>query len=275
MTSVTPLRLSVVLTTSAFLAGCGGGDPPTPRAGQQAATHAPASATVRVTGAMREVMHRGELFGKVALDSLTAPGTYGIGPLAYLRGEVVVWDGQPYVGRVDATPGDVRRAGMAVTLEDTARAPFLVYAQVPDWREVPLPDTVGDLAALEAYLTAYIHGRSAGLSPKPLPTAFRLAGAFAEATVHLQNLPIGSTVSSPHEAHAGKQKYYLDNIEADVIGFYSTEHHGVYTHHDTNQHLHLISSDRTILGHVDTLRFERRAVRLYLPHSADEATLLQ
>ena len=49
------------------------------------------------TGAMRNTMFKGQLAGLVQLDSLASPGTYGIGPLEYLRGELLLWDGHAYV----------------------------------------------------------------------------------------------------------------------------------------------------------------------------------
>lgn len=220
---------------------------------------------------MRDVMRGGELFGKVALDTLTAPGTYGLGPLAYLRGEVVLWDGVPYVGRVD--PAD--DSAMLVAVEDTATAPFLVYAHVAAWREVSLPPSVRDLPALERFLRQLLVGGGDSLSQNMAPAAFRLGGTFAEATVHLQNLPPGSTVSSPAEAHRGQRRYTYTNLEADVIGFFSTEHHGVFTHHGTDQHLHLLAGDRGALGHVDALTLEAGAVQLWLPGAMANITPLR
>ena len=53
-------------------------------------------------------------------------------------------------------------------------------------------------------------------------------------------------------------------VEADLLGFFSMKHKAVFTHHDTNIHLHLIDKERNWMGHVDGLRFDPRAIRLFV-----------
>jgi acetolactate decarboxylase len=49
------------------------------------------------------------------------------------------------------------------------------------------------------------------------------------------------------------------------LGFYSQQHQTIFTHHDTNLHLHLISADRLTMGHLETITFEPKKVQLFLP----------
>jgi acetolactate decarboxylase len=49
----------------------------------------------------------------------------------------------------------------------------------------------------------------------------------------------------------------------EVVGFFSTEHKGIFTHHDSFLHMHLISSDEKEMGHLDELEIE--SMKLYLP----------
>jgi acetolactate decarboxylase len=56
----------------------------------------------------------------------------------------------------------------------------------------------------------------------------------------------------------------LQQAEVDMIGFFSTRHKGVFTHHDSNVHMHLITSDKKTMGHLDEVVFNTEAVQLYV-----------
>lgn len=218
----------------------------------QPPSSSPATTSVRVAGAMKNVMWKGELDGVIQLDTLATPGQYGLGPLAGLRGEILLLDGAPYVSRV------VTDSTMSVTLDSTAQAPFFVYGTATEWTSHALPDTVLSIASLEAWLD--------GLSANaPRPFVFKLVGVIDSADIHIQNLPLGTAVSSPKEAHQGQTSYHLTDREVEIVGFFSTAHHGVFTHHDSNVHLHLITRDRQQMGHLDAVTLRPSAMQLYLP----------
>jgi acetolactate decarboxylase len=94
---------------------------------------------------------------------------------------------------------------------------------------------------------------------------FKFVGTVEQATIHIVNLPKGSIVSSPDEAHAGQVNYELENEPAEIIGFFSTMHKAIFTHHNTFLHMHLITSDRKKMGHLDQLRLKKGTMKLYLP----------
>ena len=53
--------------------------------------------TVQVIGAMRNVMWKGELHGTIALDTIqNKEHLYGLGPVEYLAGELLIIDGKSY-----------------------------------------------------------------------------------------------------------------------------------------------------------------------------------
>ncbi len=50
---------------------------------------------------MRNVMLKGELAGKIQLDTISnQTGLYGIGPMEFLRGEILLLNGKSYVSKV-------------------------------------------------------------------------------------------------------------------------------------------------------------------------------
>ena len=121
-----------------------------------------------------------------------------------------------------------------------------------------MPDSIGTIQQLEQYLDQL-------RKSSPRPFMFKLGGIVEEATIHIVNLPKGSKVSSPAEVHEGMTHYHLTNEQSDIIGFFSTEHKTIFTHHDTYLHMHLISTDRQKMGNLDDLLFKKGTMTLYLP----------
>lgn len=203
---------------------------------------------------MRHVMWKGELAGLIRLDTISpSDHLYGIGPMEGLRGEILLFDGIAYVSHV------IDESRMRVDMNAGVSAPFFAHARIPCWQEMALPDSIRDLSGLEKFLDKLRENDHR-------PTLFRLKGHFREADIHVVNLPEGTIVRSPDDAHRGLRRYGLSaGMKADVLGFHSRRHKSIFTHHDTNIHLHLIDDFRQWMGHVDNLRFDAGRVIMLLP----------
>jgi acetolactate decarboxylase len=209
---------------------------------------------VYVVGAMKNVMWKGELQGKILIDTITdKKGLYGLGPIEYISGEILINNGKTFTSKV------AEDGSMLVEEVSTIKAPFFVYGNVTGWTEVELPDSVTTLGALEEYILA--------IKQTNQPFIFRLDGLIDSAVIHVVNLPKGSKVSSPKDAHQGRRYYNLGSVEAEIIGFYSTDHQGVFTHHDANSHMHVITKDGTKMGHLDELSITPNRIRLFISES--------
>lgn len=211
------------------------------------------SGDVKIVGEMKNVMWKGQLSGSLNLDTLTnKTHLYGLGPVEYLRGEILIVDGKSYKSTVVS--------GKTMKVEETydLKAPFFGYAVISKWTEHELPDSVQSIPQLETYLVQTTKNA-------PRPFMFKLTGTVEQATIHVVNLPEGSKVSSPDEAHEGQKNYDLKNEQSEIIGFFSTEHKAIFTHHDTFLHMHLITKDRLKMGHLDKVVFKKGTVKLYLP----------
>lgn len=233
----------VYVAMGIMVIGCSSKEPPGPNQ---------SGSTVQICGAMKNVMWKGELFGTIELDTISRKlHLYGVGPVEYLTGELLFFDGTLYESKV------VNDTVMKVTEIERSKAPFFVYANVKEWREKPLPDSIRTIPQLDVYLNQITKNEQR-------PFAFKLSGVVEMATIHVVNLPHGAKVSSPRDAHQGQTDYYLRNAPSDIIGFFSTEHQAVFTHHDTYVHMHLITADRAQMGHLDNVKFKNGAMRLYL-----------
>lgn len=207
--------------------------------------------TVKHVGAMKNVMKKGELQGTIALDTLDKNHLYAIGPLEYLQGEITVFDGISYISNVETD------TSMMVSETLLVKAPFLVYTNIKKWEEIKIPNSINDLKSLE-----WFWNNLENKSDEPF--AFKIEAQIKEANIHIVNLPKGVKVSSPEEAHQGQVNYILKDKAVDLIGFYSTKHHAVFTHHDTNMHIHLITKDRKLMGHLESLVFKSGTIKAFL-----------
>jgi len=207
---------------------------------------------VHITGEMRNVMWKGKLEGNIYLDTISNKSNIvGLGPLEYLGGEIIVIDGKSYKSIV------ISDSSMEVVETFNIKAPFFAHANISNWSEELLDVDIQTIQQLESFLDNKLSGSSQ-------PFMFKLAGFVKEATIHVVNLPVGAKVSSPNDAHKGQVKYQMEYQEAEIVGFFSKEHKGIFTHHDTYLHLHLMTKDKQMMGHLDELSIEKGKMRLFL-----------
>ncbi|MBO3117187.1 acetolactate decarboxylase [Winogradskyella sp. DF17] len=205
---------------------------------------------VYVVGAMKDAMWKGELYPKVLLDTIdNKEGLYGIGPKSYMRGELMIINGKTYQSIIDD------KNNLRVEEQYGLSAPFFVYANASVWDTLVLPKTVKTIKSIEHFIATKHHDS--------FPIVFKLLGKIAKAEIHVQNLPEGTNVSSPKEAHVGQRQFLIENQEVVVIGFYSKTHQGIFTHHDAYSHMHLITKDTKYMGHLDDITIDQ--MNLLLP----------
>jgi len=209
-------------------------------------------------GAQRDTIMNGKLGAAIDLNSLTGMAhLYGLGPLAELRGEVTIADSRPALARV------MPDGSLQVTESFAAGAPFFVWASVPRWQQVPIPAAVSSFAELEQFVPQA--AAAAGLdAARPLP--FLVNGREDMIEFHVLNR-IGNP---PHNMEAHKKiqvTFELEQVEAIIVGFHSTDHRGIFTPGDSNIHIHFQTPDNRQSGHIQKLLLGSGAV-LSLPLAA-------
>ncbi len=195
--------------------------------------------------------------GDMTIAELLRSGDQGLGTLDHLDGELVVVDGQAWQAAADGT---VRR------VDGTERTPFAVVVAFDPDTLTTLPGPL-DHASLIAWLEAH---RPAG----PGCDALRIDGVFDR--VHARSVPRQDPPYRPLDAVASEQvEFTYTGVEGTIVGFRFPQ--VAQEVEVVGHHLHFLSADRTMGGHVlacdvrhGTVAIERvDELRLELPPGID------
>jgi hypothetical protein len=221
-----------------------------------AACSAPAwDGQVQVHGSLREV-HAGSTEGRVALASIRSPHAVGIGVLADMAGEVLVYGGEVWTARVGDGRVQVERGA-----RPAERAAFLALADVPEWRAFsPLGElTLETLEQALASLLAQTETESREVVP------FALEGELASLDAHVV------AGACPASGVAGPEpvRRHWERVSARLVGFFSERPPGELTHAGTRTHVHvLVAGAEPFVGHVDAVKISART-RIFVPGKMD------
>ncbi len=210
---------------------------------------------VRVIGQMRRMFMAHDIGPNVELRSIVhEPHIYALGPLAGLKGEITVVDG-------DVLVSTAKEGYPAVASDTAAKSVFLVYASVPAWRSVTIPTNVISESDLASFL-----GRTRPTSSR---TALLVRGTAVRARYHIQNFQAPAQQLT-HEAHDQAKVFFdLTNAPVQLVGFFSNREDdgGSFVHPGETLHVHLVSDDRKSMGHLESISLAPNA-KLFLPQSA-------
>ena len=132
-------------------------------------------ADVNIASAMRNVMWKGELEGKINLDTISnKKGLYGLGPVSFLQGELLINNGKSYVSKVTSD------STMIVEKTFDVSAPFFVYATVDEWEQIELPSNIKIIKEVENFIDNKTRERK-----RPFP--FKLIGSVKSAPLSTIN----------------------------------------------------------------------------------------
>jgi acetolactate decarboxylase len=194
-------------------------------------------------GSQRQTVMTGDRTAHLDLGSLKGrPHLYGIGPIQGLTGEVTIADSRPSLARI-GTDNLVH-----VTESYEAGVPFFVWAEVSAWQTQEMPNELQTFAEVERFVG--LAGATAGLT-EAFP--FVLTGRPELIDFHIVNarpdIPPGM------EAHQKIQiPFELHSQEVMLVGFWSSQHQGIFTPMGTNMHAHFQTLDNKVSGHVQGLK---------------------
>jgi acetolactate decarboxylase len=211
---------------------------------------------VNVSGKAKNAMMGIDLSSTVMLDTLPLNNLYGVGPVEDLQGEITI-----YKGEVISSSVLNKKKKFRTQTNSSIRAPFLVYSQVEDWVTYELPVNVSDNKMLEAVIDSLriVHG-----IPDNTPFPFLVEGNFQEVSYHIIRRNKREKEHN-HEAHnKAKVKFGACLTDGILVGFYSTQHEGVFTHKGQYIHVHYLKADKSVTGHLDELKHDG-VVKVMMP----------
>jgi len=198
-------------------------------------------------GELRQIMHQGQFQARVRLDSLIGEHVFGLGALDSLSGEVIVLDDQVYSSRLE-------NETLVIDNSSQAEATLFVYSEVSKWDTLEVSNftDIGELISKrskEARLEA--------------PFPFLLIGAPELLDYHVINFNPEISDFSNHKEGAFTEA--LSKIEVLILGFYATDAKGIYTHHDSDLHMHFIDVTEERMGHIDDIVTGTGSFNLLIP----------
>ncbi|MBT5932104.1 MAG: decarboxylase [Flavobacteriales bacterium] len=201
-------------------------------------------ALVEYHGALKNMMHKGDITAKADLSDLKkTEHLYALGALENLKGEIQIFDSKPYNTMVD---------GKALMFDQSfsKKATLLVYASVSEWNNIVIPNNVVTYEQLEAFIKQEaVKNRIDTDAPFP----FLIEGTAKSFDWHVIDWKEGDTEHSHKKHISSGLNGTVRKRQVEMLGFYSNAHHAIFTHHTTNMHIHVKTTDNKIAGHVDDL----------------------
>lgn len=209
---------------------------------------------VHYKGALRNAMRDGDISAKTSLKEFEGKKNfYALGAIEKLKGEIQIFNSKVFNSFVE-------NSQLRFDSSFNKKASLLVYASVSDWEEIQIPSKVKTYKELEDFI--HKKANEQGFSNKAFP--FLIDGKAKFIDWHVINWKDGDMDHS-HEKHKKSGLYgRLKNTDLDILGFYSSSHHGIFTHHSTNMHMHFKTKDQKLAGHLDDIQLSKSMI-LKLP----------
>jgi acetolactate decarboxylase len=184
---------------------------------------------------------KGRFDGDISIGEVLKHGNLGIGTIQHLGGELIIVDGEAFVGRAD---------GSLDSVAHQTKTPFAVVCQFAPTAIMEV-ENIGFLD-----LCAAMNHEVIANSPM---LAFRIDGLFHD--VVLRSVP---EQSPPYPLLSTVVDYQtswtLDGVEGTVVGFrFPDQSAGVEV---PGFHMHFIAADRSTGGHVASLTLRKGSVSL-------------
>ena len=185
--------------------------------------------------------------GQTTIGELARHGDFGLGTFNALDGEMTVLDGVFYQCKSD---------GRAYVAKPTAQTPFAVVMRFDPTVEISVDDSMD--------FQAFAHAMDAAVPSRNIFYALKAGGVFDQVRVRAvprQKPPYPTMSDVVHEQAVFDHR----DIEGSVAGFRFPDY--TVGLNAPGYHLHFISADRSVGGHV--LEFSTRHVRVEIDITSD------
>jgi acetolactate decarboxylase len=154
---------------------------------------------VKVSDAMKNIMMQGDLSAHINLDTLNKTHLFGLGPVAGLKGEIMILDGKVYSTAIQENQ-------LLNQQDKISQAAMLVYSHVEKWKPVISKVKINNYAELEKLIetTATINGYDT-----EIPFVFKIETTAGQLAYHVIDWKEGTT----HTMENHKQFAYAGHLD--------------------------------------------------------------
>lgn len=196
----------------------------------------------------------------IKLDTITnKKHLFGMGPYDRMHGEINIFDGKPFYSSVDEKGRGIVSANWEI------ESPFFVYANVENWTEFEVSAEYKSMDDIQIVIAETAQSKGFNLK-KPFP--FRIKGSFDQMTTHIV-MPRSENIKG-FQSGKKQEDYVLKNQQGELLGFYSENNKGIYTHKDSYIHVHFLGDDAAIMGHLDKIKVQKKTMKILLPFAGSK-----
>lgn len=204
---------------------------------------------IKTISAMKKVMMGEDLSAHINWDTIPKQNLYAVCPLERIEGEVTIIDGKMFSSKV------VENNVIEIKNDWNIQSPFAVYAYVTDWEELETEANFSNDDELQAFIEELAIKRGRDISK---PFVFRIIGIFDTVDYHIISKP-KDEIEHNHELHDKAKKHFsLQNVTGELLGFFSKNHEGVFTHRGHYIHTHFIDEAQKNMGHLEKAKTNKK-----------------
>lgn len=202
----------------------------------------PYKASYQVYGKLMEIMQQNLLQARVSLSDLTLDAnSYGLGAMEGLMGEILISEGKVITSI--ANPDSILMGS-----SNDVSAALLVTTEVAEWSTLEM-NSSENMRGLEALIDS--RAKELNLDANDV-IPFKIEATPKSLNWHIINASLATEQNHQAYKESGRTGV-LEDEAVKIIGFYSKNHGGVFTHHGSFLHLHFITANGELMGHVDDL----------------------
>lgn len=208
---------------------------------------------VKFAGELRKIMLDADLSTKIRLDTIPRKNLFAIGLVDSLQGEICIINGIPLISSIKDT----------YIKTDTSLnhgAAMLVYAYVKNWKIVTIEQDINGSEELELLVRRLAFENEIDVT-KPFPfMAKTWIKNMSYQVIDWQSGVIHTSDTHNQFAH----ELWQSASTVMLAGFYSENHKGIFTSHDSKINVYAITSDPMTAGHLETIETFGK-IAIYLP----------
>ena len=216
-----------------------------------------ANPVVHHRGKVMKVHRENDFTAHVDLDTLEPKNLFALGPVEGLDGELFIKGDRGFVYRLDTAAKN--------TFTDknwrVEKAAFLVWSYVENWDTLKIEkgfNTTTDLETIIAHYAA-IHSLD---TLSAFPFMAMIPSSSGKGHVMNESLRKSSNDRGHKDAKFG---FEWRDQPTQLLGFFSPNHGGIFTHHNERLHIHFRLGNKYQGGHVDAIEVGKTDWLLILP----------